>query len=270
VLLADQAHAALLRLTRELEERSASRLPSERDLALRLGTSRTTVRKALDRLERDGAIHRVTGRAGGAFLSRPAARAAATVESVALEHGEPGSARRLLRSLNTVKGVPQMLQEQGFHDGTKVISAAIARPSTRAAQRLGVGPDTEVVSLLRLRFADGDTLSLERMYLSSPRCAGILGTHLDSVYEVLRSEFGISVCAADESIELAVVDGQVGSLLGQPAGTPVLRLERVGYDQDQRPVEYSVDLFRADRTRLRVRSTSGAGSAPLAASPMAG
>ena len=45
-------------------------------------------------------------------------------------------------------------------------------------------------------------------------------------------------------------------MLGQPAGTPVLKLERTGYDQRGRAVEYSVDLFRADRTRLNVRSQS--------------
>jgi GntR family transcriptional regulator len=36
----------------------------------------------------------------------------------------------------------------------------------------------------------------------------------------------------------------------------VLKLERTGYDQHGRPIEYSVDLFRADRTRLQVRSQS--------------
>jgi GntR family transcriptional regulator len=242
---------APLRLSRELEERSERRLPPERDLAMRLGTSRTTVRKALDALERDGVIRRIRGRAGGAYLTSvmPAAVSPEDTESFC-------GSRRLLRSLNTVKGIPQMLQEQGFRDGTKVISAGIDRPSPRAAERLGVHPDSEVVSLLRLRFADGDTLSLERMYLSGSRCAGILGTHLDSVYEALRSKFEISVCIADESIELATISTSVGTLLGQPAGTPILKLERVGYDQDERPVEFSVDLFRADRTRLNVRTTS--------------
>jgi GntR family transcriptional regulator len=251
-----------LRLSRELEERSERRLPPERDLAMRLGTSRTTVRKALDALERDGVIRRIKGRAGGAYLTHVPQQ-----DSVSPEDTESfcGS-RRLLRSLNTVKGIPQMLQEQGFRDGTKVISAGIDRPSPRAAERLGVHPDSEVVSLLRLRFADGDTLSLERMYLSGSRCAGILDTHLDSVYEGLRSKFGISVCIADESIELATISTSVATLLRQPAGTPILKLERVGYDQDERPVEFSVDLFRADRTRLNVRTTSHVSAAVAEAS----
>ncbi|MCP6146134.1 GntR family transcriptional regulator, partial [Klebsiella pneumoniae] len=65
----EQTHAALLRLAAELESRSVARLPPERELAERLGTSRTTLRKALDLLERDGVIRRTKGRAGGAFLT---------------------------------------------------------------------------------------------------------------------------------------------------------------------------------------------------------
>ncbi|MEW1934386.1 GntR family transcriptional regulator [Rhodococcus sp. NPDC079359] len=248
VLLMEQTHAALLRLAAELESRSVARLPPERELAERLGTSRTTLRKALDLLERDGVIRRTKGRAGGAFLTSvtPGSSSPESAQSLC-------QSRRLLRSLNTVKGVPQMLHEQGFRDGTKVISARIAEPSPEAAQVLGDGP---VVSLLRLRFADGDTLSLEQMYLSDSICGRVLETPLNSVYEALRTRLGVSVCMADESIELATISAPAGTLLRQPEGTPILKLERIGYDQSERPVEYSVDLFRADRTRLSVRTSS--------------
>jgi GntR family transcriptional regulator len=247
----EHTHAALLRLCDELQQRAVARLPPERDLAARLGTSRTTVRKALDTLERDGVIRRVRGRAGGAYLSRVAPAPLSPEEAAPFCSGRP-----LQRSLGTVKGIPQLLHEQGFRDGTQVISAGIGRPSLRAAQHLGLSPDTEVVSLLRLRFADGDTLSLERMYLAGERCTGILGTALDSVYELLSSNLGVTVSVTDESIELATIGESVGAMLGQAAGTPVLRLERVGYDQHERPVEYSVDLFRADRTRFSGRRTA--------------
>lgn len=259
MLIMEHTHAALLRLVAELEQRSVPRLPPERELAERLGTSRTTVRKAMDLLERDGVIRRMKGRAGGAYLTSvvPGSPSPESALSVC-------QSRRLLRSLNTVKGVPQMLHEQGFRDGTKVISARMATPSADAARVLGEDP---AVSLLRLRFADGDTLSLEQMYLSGSICGRVLETPLNSVYETLRNKLGISVCMADESIELATLSAPAGALLGQPEGTAVLKLERIGYDQQARPVEYSVDLFRADRTRLNVR-TSSLVSASVGASRM--
>ncbi len=74
----------------------------------------------------------------------------------------------------------------------------------------------------------------------------------------LRCKFGIDISATDESIELAEVSSSVSTLLGQPMpAPPVLKLERIGYDQHERPVEYSVDLFRADRTRLSVSTRPG-------------
>jgi len=249
MLLLEQAHEALARLAAELAERGESRLPTERALAQRLETSRTTVRKALDRLEDDQVIRRVRGRAGGAYLIGVASQAA--VDGAApLCHGHG-----ILRSLNTVKGIPEILHEQGFRDGTTVISAEVTPASTRVANALGLGDGATVVALQRLRHADGETLSLERMYLR-PELADILATEMKSVYRTLRAQFGVQICVADESIEIATLSSSEGELLDQPSGTPVLKLERTGYDQLGRAVEYSVDLFRADRTRLHVRSQS--------------
>jgi GntR family transcriptional regulator len=250
MLALEHAHAALRRLADELAERGDARLPTERALAERLGTSRTTVRKALERLESDGTIRRVKGRAGGAYLTGAADRDAspAATESYCGRRG-------VLRSLNTVKGIPEILREQGFRDGTSVIRAGLVPPDRVTAAALAVADAEPVVSLLRLRHADGETLSLEQMYLR-PELAGVLQTEMTSVYRTLRTLLGVQICVADESIEIAAISAAEGRLLGQPAGTPVLKVTRTGYDQSGRPVEYSVDLFRADRTRLHVRSQS--------------
>lgn len=250
MLLVECAHEALLRLAEELGERGESRLPTERVLAERLETSRTTVRKALDRLEEDQVIRRVRGRAGGAYLTKVSTQATGPQAARPFCRGHG-----ILRSLNTVKGIPEILHEQGFRDGTTVISSGLVPAPAGAKTALRLADDEPVVSLLRLRYADGETLSLERMYLRA-ELAGLLGTEMKSVYRTLLSQFGVQVCVADESIEIASVSRAEGELLGQPAGTPMLKLERTGYDQNDRAIEYSVDLFRGDRTRLNVRSQS--------------
>lgn len=249
MLVHERAHEALRRLAGELAERGESRLPTERVLAERLETSRTTVRRALDLLERDHTIRRVRGRAGGAYLTKVEKRDTSlhAARPFCRTHG-------IVRSLNTVKGIPEILHDQGFRDGTTVIRAGLVRAKAAAAA-LGVADHDPVVSLLRLRHADGETLSLEQMYMR-PELAGLLRTEMKSVYRTLPSECGVQICVAEESIEIASLSRLEGDLLGQPAGTPVLKLERLGYDQHGRAVEYSVDLFRADRTRLNVRSQS--------------
>lgn len=250
MLAVGHAHNALRRLADELAERGEIRLPAERMLAERLGTSRTTVRKALELLEHDGTIHRVKGRAGGAYLT------AVTARDASLQASQPYCrSRGVLRSLNTVKGIPEILQEQGFRDGTSVIRAGLVPPPAHVGRALGLSEDQSVVSLSRLRHADGETLSLEQMFLR-PELAGVLRTEMTSMYSTLRHSFGVRIAVVEESIEIASLSATEGALLGQPTGTPVLKLERVGFDQDGRAMEYSVDLFRADRTRLLVRSES--------------
>ncbi|BBY89634.1 GntR family transcriptional regulator [Mycolicibacterium tokaiense] len=250
MLAVAHAHEALRRLAEELAGRGEVRMPAERVLAERLGTSRTTVRKALELLERQGTIHRVKGRAGGAYLSTVTSRDAAPAAS------QPycGS-RGVLRSLNTVKGIPEILAEQGFRDGTSVLRAGMVSPEATVCRALQLSAGQSVVSLLRLRFADGETLALEQMYLR-PELAAVLDTEMTSMYQTLWSRLGVRISVVDESIEIVSLSAAEGARLGQPAGTPVLQLERIGYDQFDRPMEYSVDLFRADRTRLQVRSES--------------
>lgn len=250
MLALEHAHVVLQRLANEFADRGEARLPTERALAERLGTSRTTVRKALDLLEVEGTIRRVKGRAGGAYLTQVTARDA----SPQAAHSHCRS-RSVLRSLNTVKGIPEILHEQGFQDGTSVIRAGLVRPNPQVRAALAVGDGEPVVSLLRVRHADGETLSLEQMYLRA-ELAGMLRTEMTSVYRTLAAQFGVEIRVADESIEIASISTVEGSVLGRPEGTPVLKVTRTGYDQHERAVEHSVDLFRADRTRLHVRSQS--------------
>lgn len=239
---ADHALIVLRRLAGELRERGATKLPPERELAQRLGTSRSTVRRALDELAADGTIRRVKGRAGGAYLAGH--RAPSGFES---PHG-----RRLLRDLNTVQGVPEMLHAQGFEEGTRVLSAALTAPTPQVRKALRTAPEEPVISLLRVRYADGDTLSLERMYLR--HTAALLRSDLRSIYATLRRDFGVSISTTLEAIELSSTTAATAGLLDQPVSTGLLRLERLGFDQSGTPVEYSIDLFRADRTRLQVRT----------------
>src|SRR5947208_1768338 len=83
--------------------RPGERLGSERALAERFGVSRSTLRLALDALERSGMIRRVPGRAGGTFLHQS----------------------KIERDLSTVASLPEYLGRQGYASGSKVISASI-------------------------------------------------------------------------------------------------------------------------------------------------
>lgn len=249
-----EVHEAVTRLAEDLTARSQAKLPSERELAARLGVSRTTVRRALADLEARGVLRRVQGRAGGAFLNgvHPAAPTPAETPGA-------GSQRKVERSLNRVTSVPAMLKSQGFSVGTRLVSASLEHPPQPVADFFGVDVTELVASILRVRFADGDSLSLERMYVIAARFPSLLESSLQgSMYDLFEKRFGVRVGLVEETIEAAAAPHRVATLLGLTEGDPLLRLVRRALDSDGTPFEYSVDLFRSDRTRLTVQTTNPA------------
>lgn len=241
--------ADLERLIEELTALGADKLPPERDLAEKLCISRSMLRRGLDVLEHTGSIVRVKGRAGGAFV-RAVAESAPLPSAVFDAH-----TRKVERSLNTIKGIPQMLQEQDFVPDTRVISEGVETAPPNIAEALGLRRGAPVVSLLRLRLADSRPLSLERMYLDAGRFPGLL-THgpIRSLYDLLEKKYAVTITAVDELIEVIAASRQVSELLQLKAGAQVLVLRRIGRLQDGTAVEASIDIFRTDMMRLAVRT----------------
>ena len=117
-------------------------------------------------------------------------------------------------------------------------SAELAAPTPQVSKILRIPRGDPVVSLLRVRYADGDPLSLERMYLRA--AAAILRSDLHSIYVTLRRDFDVSISATEEAIELSSTTEGTAALLDQPVSTGLFRLERLGFDQSGTPVEYSI------------------------------
>jgi GntR family transcriptional regulator len=228
------------------------KLPSERELADRLDVSRNMLRRALEVLEAEHVIVRAPGRGGGAFItavteSAPVPPALFDVQS-----------RKLERDLNAIKGIPQMLAEQGFASTTRVLAESTEPASAGIATALRMAPGDPVISLLRLRLADGEPLSLERMFLDAQRFPDLL-THspIGSLYALLHAEYGVTVATAEEQVELVEASRQVARLLDIKPWAPLLALRRVSRRDDGTPVEASIDLFRPELTRLIVRTVVG-------------
>ncbi len=218
--------------------RPGQRLGGERELARDLGVARSTLRQALGALERDGVVRRVPGRGGGTFAA----------------------GRMVERDLTTIVGVPELLRSQGFTAGTRVISAAVAAADPPAAAALGLETGALLVDLVRIRLADAVPISLDHAWFPAARFPGLLELPLGgSVYELLAAHYGARPAEAVEHIEVVAADAAQAALLAIEPGAALLSVTRTTCDGDGRPFEYAHDLFRADRTRIVVR-TPGAGT----------
>lgn len=216
------------------------RLGPERELAASYGVSRSTVRLALEALERTGNVRRFPGRGGGTFVSEP----------------------KIERDLSSVVSVPALLRKQGMTAGTRILSTAMvgADEATAAALRLPRGE--LVVEVVRIRLADGSPLSLEHARLPAARFPGLLELPLGgSVYELLEEHFQVSPAESVEQIEVVSATEHEAAILNLDNAAPLLSITRTTTDHDGEPIEFSHDLFRADRTRIVIKSPSASGSA---------
>lgn len=214
-----------------------AKLGSERELAQRYGTSRSSLRQVLAALEEAGLIDRAIGRSGGIFISHA----------------------QVQRSLSDVVGVPAFLANQGYVAGTRVLSTKITAADRVTAQALQIEPDDFVVEIQRVRLADGSPISLELAQFRADAFPGLLEQQLGgSIYEILESEYGLVTSRADERIEAVNATPEEATLLGVKQRSALLMITRTTYDQHGTPCEFSRDLFRGDRTRLAV-TVNGAG-----------
>jgi GntR family transcriptional regulator len=205
------------------------RLPTERDLAAQLGVSRTTVRQVLDRLEHAGSVHRRRGRSGGTFATR----------------------RRVDIDFGYLAGIPAYLRAQGFRPGAHVVSARIIPADQVTSDALGIAVGELVYEVVRVRLADEVRISLEHVRIPVTLAPDLLAQPLDdSIYELLCERYGVFCVKAVERMVAVLADDDQSSLLGIKVGDPLMAIERISYDAEEKPVEYSTDLFRGDRTRV--------------------
>ena len=206
-----------------------TKLGSERDLAERYSTSRSSLRQMLAALEEAGLVHRAIGRAGGIFISHA----------------------QVQRSLSDVVGVPAFLANQGYVAGTRVLSTKITAPDRLTQKSLQLDASDFVVEIQRVRLADGSPISLELAQFPAEAFPGLLEKQLGgSLYEILEHDYGLVTSHADERIEAVNATPDEASLLAIEPGSALLLITRIAYDQNDAPCEYSRDLFRGDRTRL--------------------
>jgi GntR family transcriptional regulator len=209
------------------------RLGAERELAERLGVSRSTIRAALADLERRGAIRRSRGRGGGIFVAE----------------------RKVERDLTSLAGLPAYLRRQGFQSDARVLSTATVEADAETAAALALSPDGLVLEVVRVRLADGEPISLERALFPAERFPDLLDRSLGgSLYELLETQYGLVPGEAEERIEVVAAGAAEARLLGLRRGAPLLGVARTAWDADGRAFERSHDLFRADRARIVVRA----------------
>lgn len=231
--LVEEARRRLLDLISAGALGTGDRLGTERELAVQLGVSRSTLRQVLAVLAQSGIIRRVPGRAGGTFVAHA----------------------KVDRDLSVIVGLPEYLRRQGFLAGTQVLSATMAGADELTATGLAVPAGSLVLDIARIRLADGIPLSLERARFPADLFPGLLDLPLGgSIYDLLDEHYDVRPDEVVEHLEVMAAADSQAALLGVKAGAPLLAITRTSSTASGTAFEFSQDLFRSDRTCVTFRT----------------
>ncbi len=220
------------------------KLPREADLAAALGVSRMTLRQALAALSNRGVVQRIPGRNGGTFIVE------ATIEC----------------DITGLAGFTEQLRRGHLRASARVVRAELVAASARVAHALDLPHGGDVYEVVRIRRAQGQPLALEQSHLPAELFPGLLDKRLTgSLYARMARDYGLAPQSATEYLEPHVAGAEVAALLGVPAGSALLRIERTAAAASGQPIEYASDLFRPDLIRITVRTVAGANGALRAA-----
>ena len=114
------------------------------------------------------------------------------------------------------------MRQHGLHPQTKILDIGYVTADEQLAALLAVRPGGRLLRVHRLRLADGEPMSIDTSHLPARRFPGLrrqLERHA-SLYETLRTGYGIQLAEAEETIETILADPHDAQLLGVDAGHP--------------------------------------------------
>ncbi len=189
-------------------------LPSENELTALYEVSRITVRRALLDLENEGLVERLHGR--GTFVRRP----------------------QFTQDLARLQSFGEAMRPLGYETSSRLLSVSEIKPPQAVAQRLGITMRSKVSEIRRVRYLNGDPVSLDVSYFALALGRRLAGEDLASrdIFLILEHDYGLPLGEADLLIGSRLADAPLARLLGVAAGTAVLHVDRLTTDAHGEPL----------------------------------
>jgi GntR family transcriptional regulator len=220
-------HAQVEELLRELiaspKYQKGEFLPTEVELANRLGVSRNTIRQATNKLEYEGLLIRKKG---------VGTKVAPT--------------QVLSTSLSNWHSFTKEMQSRGIDVVNLSLELEKVRANEKMASFFNIQVGTPVVKLSKLKGVGKSPIVFFESFFH-PR---IELTHEDDLrkplYQLLEDKYGIVVDRSSENISSRIA-GNLAKKLDVPKQAPILFRERFVYDPGGRPIEYGLGYYRSDK-----------------------
>lgn len=219
----------------------SGRLPSERKLAAAFGVQRGTVRSALQILLDKGMIQ-AKPRSG--YFVAP---------------------RRIDFNLYAYDSRKAVIEQMGKTTYAKLLTFEKISVSEKMAEKTTLKVDSQVYRIMRLRFAGGFPMALERTHIRCDLVPGLTeeDVHNKSIYAALRKKHKIHIARSEQKVTAVYANGLESELLNTTRFRPLMRYEGLVYDSDERLIEYFDDIILKEKVQFISDEVHGGGKAHM-------
>lgn len=210
------------KISQEIENgtwKSGSQLPSETELSSIYQVSRATMRQALQELAFSGKI--IKKRGVGTFVG-----------DTTIRYG-----------INDLVSITELIRQGGYAVDIENVSINIEKPKSQYCKLLKLSELDPVYSIERIILADKIPVVFERIIYPTKILTGITEeAFYGSNFQMLR-ERGIDIQSSEGEICPVSASRHISSLMHLPAKAPLLLMESVFKDQNQKTIYYVEDYF---------------------------
>lgn len=203
---------------------------SEREICEIYNVSRTTVRQAMDELEKEGYIYKVHGK--GTFVSP----------------------KRMNQDLISFYSFTEEMKKIGKTPTSEVTGFEIVEAGDKISKIFKIDSEELLYKVSRIRKADEVHMMYETTYLPFNRFKGITREELEEkpMYDVLIKNFNTKITSAEEYFRPILTNKLESVYLDIKEGSPSLKIERFTYENTN-VIEYTLSVARGDKFKYRVK-----------------
>lgn len=174
-------------------------LPSERELCHTYEISRSTVRQAIQELEKEEYIYRLQGK--GTFISP----------------------ERFKQNLLDFYSFTEEMKKLGKTPKSKVLKFEIIDCDEKLGEKLGLDIGDKVYKFTRLRIADDEPMMVETSYVPLAKFPKITKEQLEKkpLYDIFNNDYNINITSAKEIFKSVLTREKEGTILKYNQNMPV-------------------------------------------------
>lgn len=234
-------HQVYLVLREQLEEgRFSDGVPGDFALMREFNVGRVTVRRALEQLAAEG------------FVSREPGRGTRALARAVVEPARSGAKRPA-----NLHGLLENLVDMGMRTTVKVLDVSKVTASGAVAGALRIAPGDPVHKVMRVRSTRAGPVSHITTWVPAAITPPFTRQQLTKKpILVLLEEAGMKLGRAHQTVSARLAGATLAAHLDVAVGAALLAVQRIIYDEQERPVQWLHGFYRPDRYSYEMQMSS--------------